>query len=191
MRSSDLDAREGQGTAPHVPEGARFLFVTVGTEHYPFRRLIWWVDAWLEAREDPSVRCVVQYGASEPPRIAEGQPFFSFEAMLDLNRRADAVVCHGGTGSVMLARHAGKRPIVVPRLHALGEHVDDHQVRFARWMAARGEVELAETEEQFRRILDEIPRKRRMERTRPDPRVELAVARAGALIDSLLHTVER
>lgn len=56
---------------------------------------------------------------------------------------ADAVVSHGGPGTIMAAREAGRVPIVVPRLPGLGEHVDDHQVRFARRMADRGQIHVA------------------------------------------------
>ena len=60
---------------------------------------------------------------------------------------AAAVVCHGGPGTILGARHRGAVPIVVPRQHRLGEHVDDHQVAFSRRLAADGGgIHLAETE---------------------------------------------
>ena len=70
-------------------------------------------------------------------------------------RDAAAVVCHGGPGTIMLAVHEGRRPVVVPRTRSLGEHVDDHQVAFARRIASEGAIRLAETEEQFSSLLDE------------------------------------
>src|SRR5439155_1579181 len=88
----------------------------------------------------PPVRCVMQHGGATAPSRGEASAFLEYDHIEKLMREAAAVVCHGGTGSVMLARSLGKRPIVVPREHARGEHVDDHQVVFVRRMAARGEI---------------------------------------------------
>ena len=51
----------------------------------------------------------------------------------------------------------GAVPIVVPRQHRLGEHVDDHQVAFSRRLAADGGgIHLAETEAELHRLLDRV-----------------------------------
>ncbi len=55
-------------------------------------------------------------------------------------------VCHAGVGSIVLARRYGLRPIVVPRKHELGEHVDDHQLELSRRLAQSGIVTLVEDE---------------------------------------------
>jgi UDP-N-acetylglucosamine transferase subunit ALG13 len=59
---------------------------------------------------------------------------------------ADVVVAQGGPGGIMDARSVGRQPVAVPRRGDLGEHVDDHQVRFTAWMADRGLVRLADDE---------------------------------------------
>jgi UDP-N-acetylglucosamine transferase subunit ALG13 len=130
------------------------VFVTVGTERYPFARLVEWVDAWAQSEVGRGARCFVQYGAGDPPVAAEGADFLPFPAMQELLGRATAVVCHGGTGSVMLARSVGRMPIVVPRVKRLGENVDDHQVDFARRLRTLGEAEMAESFEELRGLLD-------------------------------------
>jgi UDP-N-acetylglucosamine transferase subunit ALG13 len=53
---------------------------------------------------------------------------------------AAVVVCHGGAGIISSALAAGRRPIVVPRRAALGEHVDDHQYQLTRKLADWGLV---------------------------------------------------
>jgi UDP-N-acetylglucosamine transferase subunit ALG13 len=53
-------------------------------------------------------------------------------------------VTHAGVGSILIALTNGKRPIVVPRLRAFGETVDDHQVESARRFATAGLVTLVE-----------------------------------------------
>lgn len=60
---------------------------------------------------------------------------------------ARVIVTHGGPASITLAFSVGRRPIVVPRDPSRGEHVDDHQIRFARWIAARRPIFLLEDPE--------------------------------------------
>ena len=52
---------------------------------------------------------------------------------------ADAriVITHGGPASFIMPLQIGKTPIVVPRQHQFNEHVNNHQVEFARNVAQR------------------------------------------------------
>lgn len=114
--------------------------VLLGTDHHRFDRLVTWIGQ-LAATGD--IDWFVQHGATELPT---GQPWMSGRPMLgaaeleDLLERADAVVTHGGPGLIMEARTHGHLPVVVARHPALGEHVDDHQQRFVRRIAATGSV---------------------------------------------------
>jgi UDP-N-acetylglucosamine transferase subunit ALG13 len=130
-----------------------FVFVTVGTDHHPFDRLIGWVDAWLLATGG-GVRCLVQSGTSRVPEVAPSESYLAHDAVTEHLRTADLVVTHGGTGSLMLCRRFGIVPIAVPRTRRLGEHVDDHQVRFVRRLAQKEDVLVAETEPAFRLLMD-------------------------------------
>lgn len=110
------------------------IFVTVGTHHQPFERL-------LNALGNLDDELVVQYGPGQPPAGAlHAEPFMSFDAMLDRFREADTVITHAGVGSIICASREGHVPLVVPRRHELGEHVDDHQVELTRALAQRGSV---------------------------------------------------
>jgi UDP-N-acetylglucosamine transferase subunit ALG13 len=110
------------------------IFVTVGTHHQPFERLL---DA-LDGLDD---ELVVQYGPGKPPATAlHAEPFMPFDTMLDRFREADTVITHAGVGSIICASREGHVPLVVPRRHELGEHVDDHQVELTRALAQRGSV---------------------------------------------------
>lgn len=113
------------------------IFATVGTHQQPFARML---EA-LGALPEPS-ELVVQYGYGQPPpgvgRAVAFMPFGEMEACFE---EADAVITHAGVGSILCARRAGHVPIVVPRLRALGEHVDDHQLELTRVLAERGAVE--------------------------------------------------
>jgi hypothetical protein len=43
-------------------------------------------------------------------------------------------------GSILTARRAGHVPIVVPRRHSEGEHVDDHQLELTGALADTGSI---------------------------------------------------
>lgn len=47
------------------------------------------------------------------------------------------ILTSGGPASFIMPMEIGKTPIVVPRQHRFGEHVNDHQVEFARNVAQR------------------------------------------------------
>ena len=126
------------------------VFVSVGTDHHPFDRLVRWVDAWLPE----GVQCVVQHGTSAPPRRAEGVDYLDHGALTSLLDEAAVVVCHGGPTTITESRRHGRRPIVVPRSPGLGEHVDDHQQRFCARMEAKGLISRIDDEDAFRALMD-------------------------------------
>lgn len=111
--------------------GAKLITVLVGTDHHPFARLIAWADGW--AGENPQDTVTVQYGHSAAPSVAVGSSFFSPGLLDGLMGTSDIVIMHGGPASISGARAAGHLPLVLPRDPQFGEHVDDHQQRFARW----------------------------------------------------------
>jgi UDP-N-acetylglucosamine transferase subunit ALG13 len=164
------------------------IFVTVGTDHHPFNRLIEWIDSWLATNGNRGVRCLVQSGTGTTPRHATWRRFLPHEETLAACQDATAVVSHGGPGTIMSCRSLGLVPIVVPRLKRLGEHVDDHQVAFARKMAQQGEVRLAERREELWALLDQAVDEPAAFRA-PARRVSAdhAVTRFGELVDDLLR----
>jgi UDP-N-acetylglucosamine transferase subunit ALG13 len=111
------------------------IFVTVGTHGDPFDRLLGAL-AQLEGAE-----LVVQYGnGAPPPGVARAEPFMPFDRMLYCFREAEKVITHAGVGSVLCASREGHTPLVVPRRHELGEHVDEHQAELTRALEGSGRV---------------------------------------------------
>ncbi|WP_207619818.1 glycosyltransferase [Nocardioides sp. IC4_145] len=125
----------------------------VGTDHHPFERLVTWMDA--AAVQHPDVHFVVQHGVSPAPVVAEGRAYLAHGELERLLARASVVVCHGGPGIVTEAREAGHLPLCVPRDPGFGEHVDDHQQRFADLVGRVGVVRVARTFQDFGRELDQ------------------------------------
>ncbi|HEX8094463.1 glycosyltransferase [Jatrophihabitans sp.] len=127
--------------------------VTVGTDHHRFDRLMDWLERWNTGRPG-AVRWHVQYGSTRPMAGTDGFDMKPREDLLELLRSADVVVTQGGPGGIMDSRECGTVPIVVPRLARLEEVVDDHQVAFARQLAGRGLVVVAESEAELHAALD-------------------------------------
>ena len=118
------------------PERPLVIFVTVGTTHFQFDRLLSAVAAL-----DTGDELVVQRGPSRVPLgSARVMDFLSFDELNDHVRQADTVITHAGVGSIMVALSQGKRPVVVPRLQRFGEAVDDHQVQVATQLDRSGRV---------------------------------------------------
>lgn len=127
--------------------------MAVGTDYHPFDRLVGWVDRW--AAEHPDVGVLVQRGVTAPTQHARSVDLIGYDDLMAAMAAADVVVTQGGPATIMDARAHGHRPIVVPRHGSLGEHVDDHQVRFTAWMVQRDLVSTATTEEELCSLLDE------------------------------------
>ena len=121
------------------------IFVTVGTHEQPFNRLIEKMDALVESgviREE----VILQTGYSTyEPKHCTWSRLLPYQQMQSYIRDARIVITHGGPASFLAPLQVGKVPIVVPRKKELGEHVNDHQVEFARAVAERmGTILVAE-----------------------------------------------
>jgi UDP-N-acetylglucosamine--N-acetylmuramyl-(pentapeptide) pyrophosphoryl-undecaprenol N-acetylglucosamine transferase len=141
------------GRPPGEPPSQAAIFATMGTTKFPFDRLIRAIDQ-LPNSEDAVIQTSV---SGVRPVRAFGVEFLPFDTLTAYIRQAHIVITHGGIGSVLLARANGKRPIVVPRLAELGEHVDDHQIAFARSMSAEGLITLVEDLDRLPEVIADCP----------------------------------
>ncbi|MEM6447871.1 MAG: glycosyltransferase [Cyanobacteria bacterium P01_D01_bin.123] len=108
--------------------------MTVGTEQFPFNRLMQWIDV-LQDMNAFREEVVVQYGScTELPKASTCHRLLPEAKFKALVHKARIVVAHCGEGSLLTLSEAGVPFILVPRSHIFGEHVDDHQVELARAM---------------------------------------------------------
>ena len=108
------------------------IFVSVGTHEQPFNRLIQYVDD-LKANGTIQEEVIIQTGFSTyEPKHCIWSKLISYEDMLKNIKEARIVITHGGPASFIMPIQIGKIPIVVPRQHSFGEHVNDHQVEFTK-----------------------------------------------------------
>ncbi len=170
---------------PSAPNGQARVVVSVGTDHHRFDRLIRWVDDYLSSRDN--VEFVVQRGTSQEARRVDSEELIPHSELLDLFSSATAVVCHGGPATVMDARRSGRRPIVVPRDPERDEHVDGHQLRFARHLEAEGIAIVVTDEAAFFAALDgAIADPASVVHAETVPDVPAGVVKFGATVDALL-----
>lgn len=171
--------------SPTADRGPVDVFVAVGTDHHPFDRLVTWTDRW--ASEHPDLRVLVQRGESAAPTHADSEVMFGYDEVIALMTGARIVVAQGGPATMMDARSVGHRPVVVPRHGTLGEHVDDHQVRFSAWMADRDLIHLADDEDTYRSMLDRAAADADAFRIPPDAGgVDDTLAAFATLVDPLV-----
>lgn len=108
------------------------IFITVGTHEQPFNRLIRKIDE-LVGDKVINESVFMQIGFSDYiPRHVEYARFLKYDQMQKYIDEARIVVTHGGPASFINVLAKGKRPIVVPRLSEFQEHVNDHQMIFAK-----------------------------------------------------------
>lgn len=167
------------------------VLATVGSDHHPFDRMVAWVDDWFSQRAPGSVRCVVQYGTSNPPRLAEGADFVPHEQMQALMTEAAVIVTQGGPMSIVEARRAGRVPIVVPRQAGVGgEHVDDHQQAFCHRLADQGLIRVPRSAAELAALLDAALERPSHFAADEDAdagaRVAATASRIAALVDQLV-----
>lgn len=164
-----------------------FIFVTVGTDHHPFHRLMKWTDNWADRGRGP--RLIAQSGTSSPPSRVASLPYLEYEDVVAAFHQSVGVVCQGGPATIMEIRRSGKVPIVVPRRVALGEHVNDHQWLFCRRLAAKDQIVICDSEDHFVSALERLvddPDSFTLE-DEADSEVEQAVRAFGALVDPLIE----
>jgi UDP-N-acetylglucosamine transferase subunit ALG13 len=165
------------------PAATPEVVVFLGTDHHPFDRLVGWI-AILAGLS--SCSWFVQHGRTALPPGLAGAAMLDTSEVQERMQRAAVVVTHGGPGLIMEARALGHRPVVVARDPGLGEHVDDHQQRFVRRIAASGMIATAATQHELRTAVDSCVLTGRLA---PDGGGHgvAAAARLGLLVDQLVR----
>ena len=113
------------------------IFVTVGTHEQPFNRLIEHMD---NLKRDGVIEeeVIIQTGFSTyEPRYCKWSKLLPYNEMVQNVVNARIVITHGGPASFIMPLQIGKIPIVVPRHLKFNEHVNNHQVEFAKNVSER------------------------------------------------------
>jgi UDP-N-acetylglucosamine--N-acetylmuramyl-(pentapeptide) pyrophosphoryl-undecaprenol N-acetylglucosamine transferase len=136
-RPALLEGVDGDRAPRHDGEGT---FAAVGTHIDPFDRMLAAVDDAVGRAVLPAPGIAQAGVATYRAEHIETTPFLPPHEIDARIERARYVVCHAGSGIVARTLAAGRRPLVMARLHRYGEHVDDHQLQLAAKLGEAGLV---------------------------------------------------
>jgi len=128
------------------------ILVTLGTQKQQFTRL-------LDKIENSKIKdeIIVQAGHtnynSKKMQIFD---FIDYQEMAKLVDKADLIITHGGTGSIVTPLKKGKKVIACPRLKKYEEHVDDHQEQIVDIFAEVGYILKLEENDNLDKLVAKI-----------------------------------
>ena len=133
------------------------IFVTVGSRNYPFDRLFEKIDLLYEKGVLTDFMFAQTGTSTYKPQHYEYKDFISPKEFIEKVNKADIIVTHGASGSIMKALNAGKKVIAVTRLEKYGEHINNHQIQNNEAFSSNGyvlmaDLELEDLEECFKKI---------------------------------------
>ncbi len=126
------------------------IFVTIGTQA-PFDRFIRIVDEVAPLLGEEIIAQVHQLGF-EAQHIKTVN-FLAPDEFNELFEKARLIVSHAGMGTILSALQQKKPIIIFPRIAALGEHRNEHQLATARKFKELGSVYVAMNEEELKSLL--------------------------------------
>lgn len=126
------------------------IFVTVGTQ-LAFDRLVSAVDYWNESNQ---CEVFAQVGPNEyVPKNMQYSQFVDPSKADQLFKTADLIISHAGMGSILTALRHQKPIIIMPRVAALGEHRNDHQLATCKWLGGTSGITVAKDEKHLHELL--------------------------------------
>jgi len=134
--------------------------MTLGTISYPFDRAVRWLKICLE-KDLITEPVFIQHGATDVSSIinhplVQAEPTIPNEQWIDLVCTSRLIISHAGQGSTRMLAEKNARFFLLPRLALYREHVDDHQIMFARSIKATG-ITYCLTIEDFQTLLKSPP----------------------------------
>ena len=133
------------------------ILITVGTEKFPFDRLMKWIDKLITENsiQPEKEEIIIQYGTCTfIPNKTKGYSVLKETDFLTLVDKARLIIAHCGEGTIDLLASINKPFILVPRSHSFQEHVDDHQIELAEQLATQG-IPIANSPEDLASFLAE------------------------------------
>lgn len=156
------------------------LFVPLGTQKFPFGRIITALNQQVDKGKYKADEIVMQSA------LYPINPKFTHFGLIpneDFNRymrESEVVVTHSGVNSIISCMEMGRPLVVCPRLHEYGEHVDNHQMEIATLMRDKYDVLICTD----MKDLPELIEKAKTHKYKPwvSHRVELLEAIKGLII---------
>ncbi len=113
------------------------ILVTLGTQSQKFYRLLEAVDN-LNTTEE----IIAQAGGSADYKSVKIKifDFINYDKMNEYIAKANLIITHGGTGSIIMPLQHGKKVIAAPRLAKYNEHMNDHQTEITHVFKEEGYI---------------------------------------------------
>ena len=116
------------------------IFVAVGTQKFPFNRLLKGIDDLIEQGKLED-EVFAQIGHSDyVPRNYQYKEFLSKEDFQAKISSCDVLITHSGVATIIAGMRLEKPVVVVPRFAKFAEHVDDHQLQIAESFSTKNLV---------------------------------------------------
>lgn len=122
------------------------IFVTIGTQ-LPFDRLIRIIDKLAPELDEEIIAQVYKCGFT--PKNIKTVDFLAPDEFNALFDKARLIISHAGMGTILSALQKDKPIIVFPRIAAMGEQRNEHQLATARKFKKTGSVNVAINEEEL------------------------------------------
>lgn len=153
---------DGFVAEPAPPRPPARALVTVGTEQFPFPRM-------LRVARDALRDVEVAWQTGSTPTESLGlrgdvRAWWSGDELAAAAREVDVVVTHAGVGSILMVLRAGGCPVIVPRMSRHGEHVDEHQSELAEMLERRDLAVVVHPESDVRAAVERAMRCRAVRR---------------------------
>jgi len=127
------------------------IFVTIGSM-FPFDRLIREMDRWANDNRRYDVFAQIGNGDYIPANMDYVRKLSQSDFTYTM-AKAEVIVAHAGMGTVITAGQIGTPLVLLPRIHAWGEHTSDHQIATANWLRDKPRVFLADTDADLSRAI--------------------------------------
>lgn len=117
------------------------VLLTVGSQAYPFNRVVEATDAWAAAHPEHDVIMQISHCTYRPTHAARKFGLMELEEFQRLFASADVVISHASSGPVLMARRFGIPLILVPRKKQFGESFNDHQLHFSELIRGTSQMQ--------------------------------------------------
>lgn len=111
------------------------LFAILGTQKFPFNRLIKALDELVEKGIYlPGEICIQSAYYDYVPQKTKYCKLLPPAEFISLIKETPVIITHAGVNSILTCMQQNKHFLIVPRLKQYGEHVDNHQNEIAQVM---------------------------------------------------------
>jgi UDP-N-acetylglucosamine transferase subunit ALG13 len=130
------------------------IFVSVGTHHEGFDRLIKEIDLLVKNKKIKK-KVFAQIGNGKYiPKNFKYTKFISEEEMEKQIKKCSIYITHGGVGSISNGLKFNKKILIVPRLKKFNEVIDNHQKEIALELEKTGQAIYCRNEKQIKQKIN-------------------------------------